>query len=643
MKANEFLNEGPVQDLARKLTAAANAYYNTGDTIMSDADYDAAEAQLRALDPDNPYFMNIGSTIRGDKTNLPVKMGSLDQVHEGDLVKWIVKNKLGNVEIVAADKLDGNSILLVYNDAGNLQIAFTRGDGIQGQDVTRHVKQMKSLPLTGVRDIRFVVAEVIMSDEIFNSIVKSLEQETGKLYKNPRNFVAGQMNKKVATPLFYNHIDVIAYGLRDDSIGKSDQYKLLKQNGFKTAGYKVFKGSQISDEMLTKYLEGRHSDSPFALDGIVIDVDNVDVAKKLTVNRGDTSSLNPAFAKKFKVGQADNVATAKVVAVHWKASKNGLLKPRVEIEPVDLVGVTVTYATGFNAKFIVQNKIGPGAEITITRSGDVIPFIKNIVTPAIEPAVPDPSDIGPYSWTPPNANGEKVDFVLDDIDSNTNVQLQRLIDFFRSMAVEFISLRGLEKLFNAGYTTPESIITAKVQDVQRLVGDANGRKGMQSITAKLTNVKPWVLAGSHPAYGRGIGKRKLKKVFDYHGSVHGLTLSQLVEVPGIEATSAKSIMASEAAYKEFLKAIDGFYSLDTEVEVKPTTGELIGEYIVFTGVRDAALQAELEKAGAEVGSSKSKMTILIAKDPNAGSSKLKQAADKGVKVISVADGWALVK
>lgn len=641
MRAYELLNEDQTDDeknisiLVNKLTKAADAYYNTGDTIMSDADYDALEAMLRDLDPDNPYFIGIGSDSRGGKVKLPVTMGSLDQAHEGETSKWVGKESLNDVDMVASDKLDGNSILLVYSDTGNLQIAFTRGNGEYGQDVTRHVKQMASVPQTGVEGIRFVVAEVIMIDSTFNRIKNDLERETGRAYKNPRNFVAGQMNKKVSTPLFYKNVDVVTFGLRDKNIDKVEQYNKLKDNNFITAGYTVFKGSQLNDNDLTAYLNTRHDASPYALDGLVLDINDAGLREKMESSK-TASTLNPAYAKKFKVGQADNVATSKVVTVHWKVSKDGYIKPRVEIEPVDLVGVTVTFATGFNAKFIVDNNIGEGAEITITRSGDVIPFIKGIVTPAENPGLPDSSVVGEYSWSAPNAKGDRVDFILDDVESSSDVKLQRLLQFFSSIGLEFISKKGIAKLYQAGYDTPEDIITASVGTVQGIVGNANGQKGMASLKSKLTNVKPWMLAGSHPAFGRGVGRRKLKKVFDHHGKILGLSMDELVSVPSIEMTTARKIQNAEMEYKAFLNSISGHYSLDDAPEVKVTGGPLVGLSFAFTGYRDKDANARIEELGGEVHSSVRKDTThLVAKNPNSGSGKLVKAQQRGVTIIGI--------
>lgn len=648
MRAYEMLTEDQTADeknisiLVNKLIKASDAYYNTGETTMSDANYDALESLLRDLDPDNPYFIGIGSDTRGGKVKLPVSMGSLDQAHEGDTVKWINNESLNDILMVASDKLDGNALLIVYNDNGDLQIALTRGNGVYGKDVTRHVRQMKNIPKK-VNGIRYAIAEVIMDKDTFARLKPSLEKEAGKEVKNARNYVAGQMNSTKAMQLFYDNVSVVAFGTRDANTDKIDQYKKLADNGFTIAGYKTFKGSELSDDALTSLLSNRHDQTPFELDGIVIDINDAVLRDKMEAAR-NTSSLNPAYSRKFKVGQADNVAVSRVTGVEWKVSKDGYIKPTVLIEPTDLVGVTIGRLTGFNARFIVDSGIGEGAEITITRAGDVIPFIKNVVTPAQNPSMPDASVVGAYHWSEPNGAGKRIDLILDDVSSSSDVALQKLIHFFGSIELEFISKQGLAKLASAGYVTPESIITANLGDIQSIVGNANGQKGMASMKEKLSNVKPWFLAGAHPAMGRGVGMRKLKKVFDVYGQILDLTLSQLIDVPGIDTTTANKILNGEQNYKNFLTAIDGYYSIDDAPETKVTTGPLIGMKVAFTGYRlkpDA--QAKLVELGGEIHNSvKSDTTHLVAKDPNSGSGKLKKAAAKGIKIISGAEMEAML-
>jgi DNA ligase (NAD+) len=149
-------------------------------------------------------------------------------------------------------------------------------------------------------------------------------------------------------------------------------------------------------------------DSPYEIDGIIVQADI-----KYTRN----TSGNPDYAFAFKI--LSEVAETTVINVEWNISKWGALKPRVEIEPVELAGVLITYATGFNAKFIKDNEIGPGSRILITRSGDVIPYILKILTrteadmPTIE-----------YVW-----NETGVDIISENPDE---MCIKRMLSFFLS-------------------------------------------------------------------------------------------------------------------------------------------------------------------------------------------------------------------
>lgn len=192
------------------LTRAADQYYNEGSSFLSDAEYDALERQLRETDPTNPFLIGVGSEVRGDKVKLPFVMGSLNAVNEGDTAAWIKTEGLGDEVIVVTSKEDGVSIMLVYGEDGNLQIAFSRGNGIEGQDVTRHVRNMKNVPqkVSGKMAIR---AEVIMSDTVFEKVNKQVEASIGRTFANPRNYVAGQMNASTSNSIFYDNVSIIAY------------------------------------------------------------------------------------------------------------------------------------------------------------------------------------------------------------------------------------------------------------------------------------------------------------------------------------------------------------------------------------------------------------------------------------------------
>jgi len=174
----------------------------------------------------------------------------------------------------------------------------------------------------------------------------------------------------------YTAIDTVAYEIVGSKMAKVDQLEQLAKWGFKVAEYSIGQADYWNDDRLTKLLNDRRAVTEYEIDGIVIDIDAAATRARLA-----TDELNPEYAVKFKVADSSNLAVATVRQVEWNVSKDGYYKPRVQIHPVDLVGVTISNLTGFNAKFIKDNGIGPGAKIEITRAGDVIPQILRCIEP----------------------------------------------------------------------------------------------------------------------------------------------------------------------------------------------------------------------------------------------------------------------
>jgi NAD-dependent DNA ligase len=146
---------------------------------------------------------------------------------------------------------------------------------------------------------------------------------------------------------------------------------------------------------------------------------------------------------------SDQEAETQVVDVIWTASKDGYLKPRVRVVPVEIGGVTIEYATGFNGKFIQENKIGTGAVIQIIRSGDVIPYINKIITPATYPEMPEMK----YTWTE-----SKVDIILVDKENDPVVLEKRITSFFQALQVEGLSGGYIKRLIEHGFNNIPKIL-----------------------------------------------------------------------------------------------------------------------------------------------------------------------------------------
>lgn len=217
MEKTSNVTETDRQSIIAWLNKADDAYTNDGTPIMSDLEYDGLRGFAQKKWPEDPYFEQVGSQVRGGKIDLPVPMPSLDQVQIGDFAEWLRSNGLQRKGLVVTKKLDGVSVLLQYSKAGKFLRAYSRGDGLQGADITRHVQHLDfpkdiSYVNGGEIDSRLIRGEIMCSQQGFAEIQAISKQIGGREYANPRNFVAGLLNSsKVADFQFYRYIKLFVY------------------------------------------------------------------------------------------------------------------------------------------------------------------------------------------------------------------------------------------------------------------------------------------------------------------------------------------------------------------------------------------------------------------------------------------------
>lgn len=623
----ETMTEADVFEL---LIHADDQYYNAEDPIMDDGVYDDIYKQAKSTYPANEYFTGVGSTSRGGKIKLPFTMGSLNQIYLGEYDKWIKDCTAGGEQIVVSDKLDGGSNMMTYRADGSLQIAYSRGDGVEGADITRHISRVHNVPvsISNNNETITVRAEHIVSPTNFELLrAAGIKTSAGKLYKNPRNLVSGLMNASENDDLVYKYIDVVAYEIVGSSLSKREQLDKLKQLGFKVVKYRLVDASALSDATLTDLLNNARAATEYEIDGLVLDIESNNIRKSLV----DKNSLNPKYAVKFKVADASNIAQAKVLGVEWNLSKHGYFKPKIKIDPTNLVGVTIQYASGFNAKFINDNNIGPGAIVCITRAGDVVPYVQSVVSPSPSgPQLPDAD----YVWTDTG-----VDILLADTTSNDDVKLQKLVDFFTSLDVPKFKDGNLKPFVELGITDIATIIDMTQEDISGVVGSKLIGKDIYSgLRERLTNVPMYVLMGSLTTFGRGVGIRKMKKLWEaFEGDMSKCSSVELIE--NVESFDTKTANKVVAGYDEFVR----FYNaIKHKVTIAPyvakAAGKLSGSVFVFTGFRNSDLERQVVELGGTMGSGvNSKTSYLVSNEPDSMSGKAKKARDLGVRVISIGE------
>ena len=600
-------------NLAEMIELANTLYYNKK-PILLDNEYDILKEYMEARYPNNPALKAVGAPVDKKKqVKLPVYMPSMDKIKPDTkhLPKWKLKYK---GPYVISAKADGISGLLVTKK-GTQQL-YTRGDGTMGWE-RNHLIPFLNLPVVNDTIIR---GEIIMARDVFDS-------KYSKEYKNPRNAVGGIINAdfNIKNTPKYADLDFLAYEVIRPRLKPSEQMAFLQEKGFITIKYEIL--ADITNEQLSETLVDWRKNYNYQNDGIIVADDNIYIRWK----------KNPKHAFAFKMVLSDQKAEAKVLEVIWTPSKDGFLKPKVRIEPVDIGGVTIQYATAFNAAFVEKHKIGMGALIEMVRSGDVIPHIMGVITPARKAQMPTI----PYKW-----NATHVDIILDNIEGNTNVQQKVISRFFTHLDVEGLGAGNVKRLMNAGFDSIEKIINMKEADFLKADGfkEKLAKKVYTSIHEKLDSASLVEIMAATNIFGRGIGRRRLKVILDaYPTIIQGkMTKSEaeekIAKLNGFGDKTANDFMKHLKTFLTFIKATHLEKKLKIKKKKVNAGHPLYDKNIVMTGFRDKDLAAAITKfTGKSLKTSVSKNTfIVLVKDIEEDTGKAEEARNLGIPLMTAA-------
>jgi len=597
--------------LANMLTAADEAYHCDQRPLMTDTEYDILKEHLAERDSTNPAVTAVGTNVKKNKVDLPYEMPSMDKIKPdtGALEKW--KTTYPGPFVVSG-KADGVSGL--YSTENGENKLYTRGNGKQGGDIS-HIIPFLNLPDTPNMTIR---GEFMVPKEVFK--LKYSEE-----YANPRNFIAGVINReKNIDERIYKDIHFVAYEVLVPELKPSSQMKYLEDIGVEVILYE--NRDTVTNEILSELLVDWRDSYKYEIDGVIVTDDKI-------YPRG---SGNPEHAFAFKMVLSEQVAEAKVVDVLWAPSCHGYLKPRIQIEPVVLGGTTITYATAFNGEFVEKNKLGIGAVVQLVRSGDVIPHILSVITPATMAKMPDI----PYKW-----NETHVDVMVLDPKANDAVQLQCIIQFFKELKVDHLGEGNARRIVDAGFNTIPKVIHMTKADFLTVEGfkDKSATKVYDSIHEKLAQAPLAQIIGASHIFGRGIGKRRVQPILDDYPDILTSEATPDEKIKMVESVDGMATKTATLFVKHIPELLEFLKDADLMDKLKPvektqydTKNPLYGKNISMTGSRDPDIVKYLADVGAKItGSVTKKTSLLIKKDDYYTSSSVDAAEKANIPVITV--------
>ena len=601
-----LIEQSSEEQLAKIIKEANKLYYNEN-PIFNDNEYDIIKEFVEEKYPTNKVLSEIGAPVsKKEKVTLPYFMGSMDKLKSEDAVnKWVEKYPS---DYIISAKLDGVSGL--YSTENGIPKLYTRGNGKVGQDVTHLIPYLK-LP----QDLGLTIrGEFIIEKQIFDQFYKAE-------FANPRNFVSGIINSKTINKDKLNHIDFVAYEVITPVLPIREQIKLLSSKQVECVLSE--EKDILSVDFLSKLLVSWRESYKYEIDGIIVTHNKVYERKE----------KNPEYSFAFKMILTEQIAEAKVVQVIWNPSKDGYLKPKIQIEPIYLGGVKIEYATAFNAKFIEDKKLGIGALVKIIRSGDVIPYIMEVTQPATEIKFPDI----PYYW-----NDTHIDIILENISDNSVVLNKNITMFFTTLNVKQLSEGNVKRIINSGYSNVPAILKMSVGDFLKVEGfkDKTAENIFKSIKEKVNSSSLSTFMVGSNIFGHGFGKKKFDIILKAYPNILTDTIEsniieeRLLSVKGIALKTAKDFCDKKDKFVEFMKDCDLHDKLLTDT-AKMSLVEIDDEHvlfeknIVFTGFRDKELIDLLEKKYSVKITSivNSKTFALVVKDISEDNSKIKKATE----------------
>ncbi len=654
-------------ELRDTVAAAQIQYYVLDRPTLSDQEYDRLFRELETLEASYPSLKTADSPTQRVGARIQssfqphqhlVRMLSLDnafsddelQAYESSLVR-LAGDAVRTSGYTAELKIDGAAIALTYRE-GVLVAGTTRGDGTEGEDVTVNIRTIRAIPLRlqghGHPPLMEVRGEVYMPFAGFERMNELRVAAGEPVFVNPRNSAAGSLRQLDASitasrPLkFFGYAAVLPDG-RTPAATQWALLDLLATWGIPVAPHRARCATMAEVAAWAYTVEHTtRAELGFAIDGGVVKVDSVAVQDELGIRNDRTPRW--AIARKF----APDMAETRLTKIDVNVGRTGVLTPFAVLEPVEVGGATVTYASLHNADQIAKKDLREGDWVQVVRAGDVIPYVLG--------PVPEKRDGSETVWTIPShcprcntptiRAGEDVATYCPNVACPGRL-LEGLVHFASGDAldVDGLSYKRIEQLLSADlvhdFADLFDITVAQLLTLERF-----GVKSAESLVAALVAAKQQPL--SRLLFGLGIrhvGAQAAQLLARHFGSLDGIvaaTPDALAGVRGVGDTIAASVSEyfADPTSRALVERLVARGVQTTEPNAMSTGGALADATVVLTGSLPTLSRGEastlVERAGGRVTSGVSKKTTFVVAGDDAGS-KLDRANELGVEVIDEAE------
>ena len=640
------------EELRKELNHHIYRYYVENENDIEDYEYDMLMRELDSIEKEYPELLAPDSPthrVGGQADGLfetvvhTVKMESLQDAFSHDEVRDFnkrVKDFFSNAEYVVEPKIDGLSVSLEYTN-GVFTRGSTRGDGVQGEDITANLRTVKSIPLRLKKDIPFIEVrgEVYMPREVFLKIVEKQELNGEKPFKNPRNAAAGSIRQKNPKITAERNLDIFVFNIQQvegaDINGHFESLEFLKELGFKTIPfYNKFNNIDDTLKEIERIGEIRYT-LPFDIDGAVIKTDDFSMREAI----GSTAKF-PKWALAYKYPPEEK--ETKLIDIEINVGRTGVLTPTAVFEPVLVAGSTISRATLHNQDFINEKGIRIGDTVIIRKAGDIIPEVLSVVKHE-ENAIPyEMPKFCPSCNSPVYHEDGEAAIRCDNPDCPA--QLLRVLIHFCSrdaMDIEGLGDAVLETLLNQG-------LINKIADIYRIDYekiaqlDGMGKKSADNMRNAVEKSKQNDLSKLVFAFGiRHIGQKASKLLSDHFLTLDNIisaSKEEILNIEGFGEIMADSVIEffSLEQTNQMVEELKNFgLNMESQREIKDNRFE--GMTFVLTGTLSTYGRKEaqeiIESYGGKASSSVSKKTTYVLAGESAGS-KLQKATDLGVTIIN---------